>query len=399
MPTSRLAAVEFALRWASANARHTERLYFEKLNFWRDFFPGSLAERLGAAEPGATVSESFAAGELVAPWSAGQVQRVRPQQIRLQLRTGEPIIPRTGRFYPRGMVEGLPDVFSGDRRPLRYLGERDGFARVDLNHPLACFPLTVEGRIVQSLGTTAETGGRAQDVPLDLTSNGPGMQVPHPDVTTDFDSDHPFARLDERADRLFYYQPRMVQHLDSHVRGQISALYGRLLKPGMKVLDLMSSWVSHLPDALDVEVTGLGLNAEELDKNARLATRTVHDLNEHPALPYAEGAFDAAICTASVEYLVKPIEVIRSVRGVLKPGAPFVLTFSERWFPPKVIQLWPAIHPFERLGLVLEYFRRAGGFADIETETARGWPRPADDKYAAQFPDADPLYAVWGYAA
>lgn len=162
MPTSRLAAVEFALRWASANARHTERLYFEKLNFWRDFFPGSLADRLAAAEPGAAVSESFAAGELVAPWSVGLIQRVRPQQIRLQLRTGEPIIPRTGRFYPRGMVAGLPDVFSGDRRPLRYLGERDGYARVDLNHPLARFPLTVEGRIVQSLGTTAETGGSAR---------------------------------------------------------------------------------------------------------------------------------------------------------------------------------------------------------------------------------------------
>jgi SAM-dependent methyltransferase len=398
MPTSKLAAVEFALHWTSANARHTERLYFEKLNFWRDFFPGSLAERLGATEPGTAASESFAAGELVAPWGADLIQRVRPEQIRLQLRTGEPIIPRTGRFYPRGMVAGLPDVFSGDRRPLRYLGEHDGFAHVDLNHPLARFPLTVAGRIVQSLGTAAETGGRAQDVPLDLTSNGPGMQVPHPDVATDFESDDPFARLDERADKLFYYQPRLVQHLDSHVRGQISALYGRLLTPGMKVLDLMSSWVSHLPDALDLEVTGLGLNADELGSNPRLTTRTVHDLNEDPSLPCADGAFDAAICTASVEYLVNPVKVFQSVRRVLKPGAPFVLTFSERWFPPKVIQLWPAIHPFERVGLVLEYLRRAGGFADLETESARGWPRPADDKYAGQFPDADPLYAVWGRA-
>lgn len=399
MPTSKLAAVEFALHWASARARHTERLYFEKLNFWRDFFPGTLAERLGATESGTAVSESFAAGELVAPWSADLIQGVRPQQIRLQLRTGEPITPRTGRFYPRGMVEGLPDVFSGDRRPLRYLGERDGRARVDLNHPLARFPLTVEGRILQDLGTTAETGGRAQDVPLELAGNGPGMQASHPEVATDFESDDPFARLDERADKLFYYQPRLVQHLDSQVRGQISALYARHLKPGMKVLDLMSSWVSHLPDNLDAEITGLGLNAAELDQNPRLAVRTVHELNENPALPYPAGAFDAAICTASVEYLVKPIEVFQSVRRALKPGAPFVLTFSERWFPPKVIQLWPAIHPFERLGLVLEYFGLAGGFADLETETARGWPRPADDKYAGQFPDADPLYAAWGYAA
>jgi len=398
MPTSRLAAVEFSLRWASADARHTERLYFEKLNFWRDFFPGSLADRLAASEPDMVVSESFPAGELVEPWNAAQVQNVRPQQIRLQMRTGEQLVPRVGRFYPRGMVEGLRDVFSGDRRPFRYLGEQDGYARVDLNHPLARFPLTVEGRIAQSLGAMDETGGRAQDVPLELVSNGPGMQATHPAVASDFESDDPFVRIDERADELFYYKPRLVQHLDDHVRSQISELYGRLLRPGSKVLDLMSSWVSHLPDELELEVAGLGLNAEELNRNKRLATRLVHDLNEDPTLPFADATFDAAICTASVEYLIRPAEVFKSVRRLLKPGATFAMTFSERWFPPKAIKLWSAIHPFERMGLVLEYFRRAGGFTDLETESARGWPRPADDKYAAQFPDADPLYAVWGRA-
>jgi SAM-dependent methyltransferase len=166
----------------------------------------------------------------------------------------------------------------------------------------------------------------------------------------------------------------------------------------MRVLDLMSSWVSHLPDPIDLHVTGLGLNAAELAQNPRLAERTVHDLNENPALPYPDAHFDAVVCTASVEYLVRPLEVFRAVRRVLRPGAPLVLTFSERWFPPKAIQLWPAIHPFERVGLVLRYFRAAGGFGVLGSETARGWPRPEDDKYAGQFPDADPLYAVWGRA-
>ena len=96
---------------------------------------------------------------------------------------------------------------------------------------------------------------------------------------------------------------------------------------------------------------------------------------------------------------MKPIEVFRSVRRVLKPGAPFVLTFSERWFPPKVIQLWPAIHPFERVALVLQYFRDAGGFSALGSESARGRFRPDDDKYAGQFPYADPLHAVWGRVA
>jgi SAM-dependent methyltransferase len=398
MPRSRIAALEFALRWQSPVARHTERVYFEKLNFWRDFFPGRLADRLGALAVGAVARESYPAGELVGAWSASAVHRVRPDRIKLKLRSGEELVPHAGRFYPRGMVEGLPDVFAGDRRPLRYLGESAGQALVDLNHPLARFPLAVEARLAADLGIADEHGGRSQDVPQELCNNGPGMQVPHPDVATDFYVLAPYARLDERADRLFYLQPRRVQHLDAQVRGQITELYARRLRPGMRVLDLMSSWVSHLPE-MDLEVTGLGLNAEELAQNPRLSGRTLHDLNEEPRLPYPDGHFDAVVCTASVEYLTRPLEVFREVRRVLRPGAPFVLTFSERWFPPKVIGVWPMLHPFERLGLVLDYLLRSGGYAALATESARGWPRPADDAYASQFAEADPLYAVWGEAA
>jgi hypothetical protein len=398
MPRSRIATVEFALRWQSSLARHTERVYFEKLNFWRDFFPGALADRLGAVPVNGTASETFPAGELVGPWTEHAIHRVPRDHIHLKIRgSDEELAPHPGRFYPRGMVEGLPDVFAGDRRPLRYLGESDGVARVDLNHPLARFALEVEARLLADLGMANEHGGRSQDVPQELCSNGPGMQVPHPDVATDFFSGPAFARLDERADRLFYHQPRLVQHLDSRVRSQITEIYSRFLQPGMRVLDLMSSWVSHLPE-IDLEVAGLGLNADELKNNPRLASCTVHDLNERPLLPFPDAHFDAAVCTASVEYLIRPVEVFRELRRVLKPGAPFVLTFSERWFPPKVIGVWPMIHPFERLGLVLEYFVCGGGFTALGTETVRGWPRPDDDKYASQLADADPLYAAWGTA-
>jgi SAM-dependent methyltransferase len=397
MPRSKQAAVEFALRWRSPDARHCDRLYFEKVNFWRDFLPGTLADKLAALAAGGSAGESYAAGEIVPAWSVHELHRVRPEQIRRQLRSGELLTPRAGRFYPRGMVTGLPDVFRGDRRPLRYLGEADGWARVDLNHPLARYPLAVEGRIVAELGMSAEHGGRSHDVPLDLTG-GPGMQAPDPQVATDYYSEQPFARLDERADKLFYRQPRLLHHLDAWARGEIAQLYARLLTPGMRVLDLMSSWTSHLPETLELEVEGLGLNDEELAQNPRLACGTVHDLNESPELPYPDAHFDAVLCAASVEYLVQPLAVFRAVRRVLKDGAPFVLTFSERWFPPKVIQLWPAIHPFERAGLVLDYFRQSGGYGALETESARGWPRPPDDPYAGQFAEADPLYAVWGRA-
>jgi ubiquinone/menaquinone biosynthesis C-methylase UbiE len=167
----------------------------------------------------------------------------------------------------------------------------------------------------------------------------------------------------------------------------------------MQVLDLMSSWSSHLPQSAQrLEVTGLGMNAEELDCNPQLQQRLVHDLNAQPVLPFADKRFDAVVCSLSVEYLTRPLEVMRELRRVLKPGAPAVMTFSDRWFPTKVIELWTELHPFERMGLVLEYFRRAGGFRELHSESMRGLPRPADDKYAGQLLHSDPVFAVWGFA-
>jgi SAM-dependent methyltransferase len=165
----------------------------------------------------------------------------------------------------------------------------------------------------------------------------------------------------------------------------------------MQVLDLMSSWVSHLPQSCgDLAVTGLGMNARELDQNPRLRERVVQDINADPTLPFATASFDAVLCSMSVEYLTRPFEVFAEVARVLKPGAPFVLTFSERWFPSKVIQLWTDIHPFERMAVVLDYFRASGLYDGLGTESRRGLPRPEDDKYAATLAEADPVYAVWG---
>jgi SAM-dependent methyltransferase len=159
----------------------------------------------------------------------------------------------------------------------------------------------------------------------------------------------------------------------------------------------MASWVSHLPDGIGgLAVTGLGLNAAELERNAGLSARVVHDLNADARLPFADGAFDGAVCTASVEYLIDPLAVFRELARVLKPGAPLVVTFSDRWFPTKAIALWGELHAFERMALVIDYFRKSGGFTGLATESIRGLPRPADDKYAGQLPYADPVFAVWG---
>jgi SAM-dependent methyltransferase len=166
----------------------------------------------------------------------------------------------------------------------------------------------------------------------------------------------------------------------------------------MKILDLMSSWKSHLPENIrPLHVTGVGMNREEMRHNKQLAEYLVHDLNRAVELPFTSHQFDLAICTVSVEYLIDPVNVFRQVARVLKPGAPFVLTFSERWFPPKVVQIWKELHPFERMGLVLDYFKQSKTFDCLASESLRGLPRPLDDKYADSMPYSDPLYAVWGY--
>jgi SAM-dependent methyltransferase len=159
----------------------------------------------------------------------------------------------------------------------------------------------------------------------------------------------------------------------------------------------MCSWVSHLDGIADtVRVSGLGMNAAELTENPQLADYAIQDLNREPRLPYDDSSFDVVICSVSVEYLVSPFAVFAEVARVLKPGGRCIVTFSDRWFPPKVIRLWTELHPFERMGLVLEYFRQSGQFTGMTTESWRGWPRPEDDKYYPRRRTADPVFAVSG---
>jgi SAM-dependent methyltransferase len=122
----------------------------------------------------------------------------------------------------------------------------------------------------------------------------------------------------------------------------------------------------------------------------------IQDLNQNTRLPFDPRSFDAVVCSVSVEYLIHPLEVFREVARVLKPGGRFIVSFSNRWFAPKTIAIWPNLHEFERMGLVSEYFLSSGRFSDIHTWSMRGLPRPKDDKYIDQTPFSDPLYAVWG---
>ncbi len=194
-----------------------------------------------------------------------------------------------------------------------------------------------------------------------------------------------FRRTDESSDSVFYGPPRLVTHIDDRAIAAVGAVYEHLNVAG-RVLDLMSSWVSHFHRP-PLELTVLGMNAAELQANSMAAVRVVHDLNAAPELPFEDATFDAAVCCVSVDYLTQPIEVFRSVRRVVVVGAPLVITFSNRLFASKAIHGWLATDDQGHIDIVAEYFRRAGGWSEPQGMLATPPGTPGD-----------PLYAVWATA-
>ena len=191
-----------------------------------------------------------------------------------------------------------------------------------------------------------------------------------------------FRRVDERPDFLFYTEARKVVHLDDRAVAAVTRVYEELVPTGGVVLDLMSSWRSHLPAGFRGRAVGLGMNLEEMKDNPQLDEVVVHDLNASPALPFGDASFDAVLCCVSVQYLVRPLEVFADVARTLVPGGPFVVTFSNRCFPEKAVAAWLFSDDREHAAMVVNYFQRTSGFPSpvFEDRSPRG---------------GDPLYAVW----
>src|SRR5947209_4114143 len=142
-----------------------------------------------------------------------------------------------------------------------------------------------------------------------------------------------FRRADESPDADFYRAARLVTHIDDAAIDAVTQLYREYFPPGGAVLDLMSSWVSHLPPEVPyARVVGIGMNAQELAENPFLDEWHVRNLNREPCLPFADCEFDGAAICVSIQYLTRPIEVLREVGRVLRPAAPLVITFSNRCF-------------------------------------------------------------------
>lgn len=170
-----------------------------------------------------------------------------------------------------------------------------------------------------------------------------------------------FARVDETPDADFYTEPRLVAHIDPETIAALTDFYEEFVPPGADVLDLMSSWISHLPTHITYgRVAGLGMNTEELAANPRLSEYCVHDLNNQPDLPFEPDSFDAALIAVSIQYLIRPVEVLRSVANVLRPGGRICIAVSHRMFSTKAILAFRQLEAAEKIRLVATYLQSSG---------------------------------------
>jgi hypothetical protein len=192
-----------------------------------------------------------------------------------------------------------------------------------------------------------------------------------------------FAKIDAEEDDLFYEPPRLVCHIDEGAIAALTEFYRVALPAGGVLLDLMSSWVSHLPPEIGyAEVIGHGMNATELAANPRLTRWFVQNLNRDTKLPLADTSVDAAMICVSIQYLQQPVTLLREVRRVLRPGAPLVISFSNRCFWTKAVAIWRALDDDGHARLVERYLGHAG-FERIETHQLAEWVEDVSDPMTA----------------
>jgi SAM-dependent methyltransferase len=175
-------------------------------------------------------------------------------------------------------------------------------------------------------------------------------------------------KLDDSNDRDFYSVPRLVTHVDTGFIDRLTSLYRNRLSSQMRIFDMMSSWVSHLPAEMNFEqIEGHGLNQAELAKNPRFDRYFVQNLNQDLKLPLANESFDAVLNTVSVQYLQYPEAIFAEVYRILKPNGIAIFSFSNRMFYHKAIAAWRDGSETDRVKLVESYFLSVPGFSPPET--------------------------------
>lgn len=381
----------FTVTYSNGSAIHTDHYYCGSVNLWRDVFTPVQQQTLLGMVTGE--SRILSENELT-PYDVSKVFKISYKQWqpeRVSAGASE-YKPRLGRWYPQGFVTGVGMIFKETLAPMLISAIEGDEIRIDCNHPMAAMDVGIRVKLDELSTKQKERGGRCADWLEEIVENGPGMQVMYPGVSPDYSDENGYLRADDTDDTAFYSASRMVNHIDRQAREHLLNSTAAMVEPGMKVLDLMSSMESHLPEGLSV--TGLGMNGEEMRANPILSEHVIHDLNSNPAIPFDDQRFDFVCCHLSIEYVLQPARVMAEVARVLKPEGKVLISFSNRWFPQKVVRIWQKLHEFERMRYVMAQME--DHFTGFTTTTFRNWPRPEDDPHYLEIGSSDPLYIVTG---
>jgi SAM-dependent methyltransferase len=214
--------------------------------------------------------------------------------------------------------------------------------------------------------------------------------------THDFFNPEDFSREDETSDTEYYQHSKHFDNLDSLALSTIDDLFVRLIPKGAEILDLMAGADSHISSELQpARITGVGLDSKELEANVNLSEKIIHDLNSEKPLPFKDDEFDVALVTLSIEYIIKPLEFFQEVARILSPKGLFIITFSNRMFPPKAVNIWKYSSEQERVALVKKLISLSNSFTIVGDFESSGKPRPKEDKYYMLGIPSDPIYAIW----
>ncbi|WP_338667252.1 hypothetical protein [Pseudodesulfovibrio methanolicus] len=345
-----IGALEFTVTWQRDGEQHEEWFLGRRVNPVNDIFPRGMREALEGKRAGESVAFTYAPRLCIPRRRDSLVLRLTRDRLRPKTVSGEPIIPRMGRFYPQGHIDGLLDVYPDTLTPFRLVGLDDETFTADRNHPLADVPVTIEAKIQYLEERDTGTYGSLTHWREATCDWGPGMQALLDGEPPDFF--HP-AFFDRAADLGEDFRPPAP---DAAALRNYRRILGRFVKPGMRVLDLS-------PDS------------------------------ERPT-----GQYDAAACLCSLEYMDRPVDILRYVAYFLPPGAPVVLAFTEAFDPDRAIRGWRELHPFERMGLALEYLRMAGFTEGLGTVSMRNdWRDREDPAFLKTKGVSDPVFAAYGH--
>ena len=149
------------------------------------------------------------------------------------------------------------------------------------------------------------------------------------------------SKSDISDDGIFYQQPRFVHHLSDSFRNRLTSLYSEYLLNHHIILDLMSSWVSHLPSNINYKkVIGHGMNEAELSSNERLDKFFVQNLNKKQNMPIEDSSVDVGLIVAGWQYLQYPEKVSLELSRVIKSDSLLIISFTNRAFWTKAPNIW-----------------------------------------------------------